>query len=200
MYCFSCKKSYRKNCQAQALAWPVSTGRSSCMNTCLYVSYMTCIWLYFRLHNQPPGSPDAVSGSRQLLAVVRSNRITNTLHRWAHVVAAMPRFALQSNSLSVTLIIPPVVCLNRQHPDTHTLFQQHRQRSKLRGEETPLAGQVPASRPTPGPQRLGPRHPAACVHGLPAGEVHHGEWAGKWEPRCAVRKSLPTVNNREPPG
>lgn len=29
--------SYCKNCQSQMLAWPVTTGRSSCMNTCVYI-------------------------------------------------------------------------------------------------------------------------------------------------------------------
>lgn len=64
----------------------------------------------------------------------------------------------------------------RQHSHTHTVLKKHR--SELNGKtETGLRVKVPASRPAAGPQELDPRHPAACLHGLPTGEVHHGKGA-----------------------
>lgn len=64
----------------------------------------------------------------------------------------------------------------RQHSHTHTVLKQHG--SELDGKtKTGLRVKVPASRPAAGPQELDPRHPAARLHGLPAGEVHHGEGA-----------------------
>lgn len=64
----------------------------------------------------------------------------------------------------------------RQHSHTHTVLKQHG--SEFNGKsKTGLRVKVQASRPAAGPQELDPRHPAACLHGLPAGEVHHGEGA-----------------------
>lgn len=66
----------------------------------------------------------------------------------------------------------------RQHSDTQGVLRQHG--SGLVGEETTLRGKVPASQSAAGPKELGPRHPAARLHGLPAREVHHGEGEGEW--------------------
>lgn len=65
----------------------------------------------------------------------------------------------------------------RQHSDTQGVLHQHR--SGLVGEKTTLRGKVPASQSAAGTKELGPRHPAARVHGLPAREVHHGEGEGE---------------------
>lgn len=88
-----------------------------------------------------------------------------------------------SSCFETSLICFSLLCLTyRQHPYAHTCLKQHRpgERSNFSGEETPLFCQIPASGPAPSPQRLGPWHQTARVHGLPAGEVHYGETHLRW--------------------
>lgn len=72
----------------------------------------------------------------------------------------------------------PVALLrvSRQHAITHSIFKQLGQgEGSSPGEKSSLLGQVPASRPAPRPQGLGPGHQASRVHGLPARDLQHGE-------------------------
>lgn len=87
----------------------------------------------------------------------------------------------------------------RQHSHTHTVLKQHG--SELDGKtETGLCLKVPASRPAAGPQELDPRHPAACLHGVPAGEVHHGEGAQGVSWMSPLNKYIRTEEEEEIPG
>lgn len=66
------------------------------------------------------------------------------------------------------------VCVcRRQYSFAQGVLHQHG--SGLDGEEATFRVKVPAPQSAAGPKELGPRHPAECLHGLPAREVHHGE-------------------------
>lgn len=86
----------------------------------------------------------------------------------------------------------------RQHSHTHTVLKQHG--SELNGKtKTGLRVKVPTSRPAAGPQKLDPRHPAARLHGLPAGEVHHGEGAQGVSSRSPLNQYIRIEEEEEIP-